>query len=198
MARGVVWTGPGKRVAVASVSAALLLGPLATAASAATLAAPKPLSAKVSALVDQWGDATIDHLAVDATGKYQPTLDPGSLATVTQAIGARALWGQHDVSGKAVTGQGVTVAVLDSGVEPVAGLNEAGKVIQGPDLSLEANSDADRGQDTYGHGTFLAGIIAAQDPVTLDKTGKPTGMTPSQPARHCAWRACSCGEGGYR
>ena len=179
MARGVVWTGPVKRIAFASVSTVMLLGPIASAASAATLAAPKPLSAKVSALVDQWGDATIDHLAVDVTGKYQPSLDPGALSTVTQAIGARAVWGQHDANGKAVTGQGVTVAVLDSGVEPVAGLNGTGKLIQGPDLSLEANSDANRGHDTYGHGTFMAGIIAAQDPVTLDNSGKPTGMTAS-------------------
>jgi serine protease AprX len=179
MARGVVWTGPVKRIAVASVSAALLLGPLATAASAITLGAPKPLTPKVNELLDQWGDSTIDHLAVDLTGKYQPTLDPGSLSTVTQGIGARAVWGQHDAAGNAVTGQGVTVAVLDSGVEPVAGLNGAGKVVEGPDLSLEANSASDQGHDTYGHGTFMAGIIAAEDPVTLDKSGKPTGMSAS-------------------
>ncbi len=176
MARGVVWTGPTKRVAVVAATAGLLLGPLATAATAATLGAPKPLSAKVSALVDQWGDSTIDHLAVDLTGKYQPSLDPGALSTVTQAIGARALWGQHDATGKAVTGQGVTVAVLDSGVQPVAGLNGSGKVIAGPDLSLEANSDLDRGQDTYGHGTFMAGIIAADDTAAAGTAGSLAGI----------------------
>ena len=68
------------------------------------------------------------------------------------------------------------MAVLDSGVEPVAGLNSAGKVIQGPDLSLEANSDTDRGQDTYGHGTFLAGIIAARDTTGTDASGNLTGI----------------------
>ena len=177
MARSVVWTGPIRRIAVASVGAALLLGPLATPAAALTLSLQNPLATTTSVVQDLWGDSLLDQLAVDATGKYQPTLDPGSLSSVTQSIGARAVWNQHDASGKAVTGQGVTVAVLDSGVESVPGLDGTGKVIQGPDLSLEANSDLDRGHDTFGHGTFMAGIIAAQDPVTLDQTGKPTGMT---------------------
>ncbi len=179
MARGVVWTGPGKRWAVAFVSAGLLVGPAAGVASAGQLAPPKKLDGRVLALQDQWGDATSNHLAVDDHGVYQANQDPGSLATVDNATGAKGLWGQHDPSGKAVTGQGVTVAVLDSGVAPVAGLNAAGKVIQGPDLSLEANSDADRGQDTYGHGTFLAGIIAARDTTGTDPTGNLTGIKPT-------------------
>jgi serine protease AprX len=168
-----------KRIAVASLGATLLFGTLATPASALTLSLSNPLGSTTSAVNDLWGDSALDQLAVDLTGKYSPALDPGSLSTITQAIGARSVWGQHDGSGKAVTGQGVTVAVLDSGVEPVQGLDTAGKLIQGPDLSLEANSDADRGHDTYGHGTFMAGIIAAQDPVSLDATGKPVGMSPS-------------------
>jgi serine protease AprX len=128
----------------------------------------------------QWGDSAVDYVALDSHGVNQPQLDPGSLLTVSNAIGARNLWGQHDASGKAVTGQGVTVAVLDSGIEPVAGLNAPGQLIQGPDLSLEANSSLDRGHDTFGHGTHLAGIIAARDDRTTDTSGKPTGLTNTQ------------------
>ena len=166
-----------RRTAAMLVAAVLTGGALAGTAHAGTLSAPKPLPTKIAALQDQWGDATVDHVALDSHGVNQPQLDPGSLLTVGNAIGARNVWGQHDAKGKAVTGQGVTVAVLDSGVEAVAGLNAPGQLVQGPDLSLEANSTLDRGHDTFGHGTHLAGIIAARDDRTTDSSGKPTGLT---------------------
>jgi serine protease AprX len=50
--------------------------------------------------------------------------------------------------------------VIDSGVSPVAGLNSPGKVIYGPDLSLESQAPNLTNLDTYGHGTFMAGLIA--------------------------------------
>src|SRR5664280_1243241 len=108
-----------------------------------------------------WGDPTADGVSKDASGLYQPKQDPGSLFTVDKAIGARKLWGEQDSSGRALTGQGVTVALLDSGVAPVAGLDGAGKVTYGPDLSIEGNGVLTQ-QDTFGHGTFMAGVIAGR------------------------------------
>jgi serine protease AprX len=123
----------------------------------------------------KWGDPVTDASAKDASGRNRPVQDAGSLASVTTAVGARALWNQKDHSGRAITGHGVTVALLDTGIDTaVAGLNAPGKVVRGPDLSLEANSVDRRGRDGYGHGTHLAGIIAARDPVPVDpRTGEP-------------------------
>ncbi|MEM7342002.1 MAG: S8 family serine peptidase [Actinomycetota bacterium] len=56
-------------------------------------------------------------------------------------------------------GAGIDVALIDTGVAPVDGLQGTDKVIHGPDLSMETGSPVAH-LDTYGHGTHLAGIIA--------------------------------------
>ena len=48
--------------------------------------------------------------------------------------------------------------MIDTGVAPVAGLNAADKVINGPDLSFESQTSSTRHLDGYGHGTHLAAI----------------------------------------
>ena len=110
----------------------------------------------------KWGDATADNAAKDAYGRNAAQDDPGSLYTVEKVTGARGVWGRRALlSLKNLTGQGVGVALLDSGVTRVPGLNAPGKVTYGPDLSVEGNGPlAD--QDTFGHGTFMAGIIAGR------------------------------------
>lgn len=109
----------------------------------------------------KWGDASSDAISKDAYGKNHAEKDPGSLHTVRKSIGARGVWGKKDRSGRQLTGQGVGVAVLDSGIAQVAGLDGPGKVTYGPDLSIEANGVLAQ-QDTFGHGTFMAGIIAGR------------------------------------
>ncbi len=58
-------------------------------------------------------------------------------------------------------GSGITVALIDSGVSPVPGLDGASKIINGPDLSLDSQVPALAHLDAYGHGTHMAGIIGA-------------------------------------
>ncbi len=81
------------------------------------------------------------------------------------------------------TSDGVDVALIDSGVVPVPGLDDPSKVINGPDLSFESQSDDFRYLDTYGHGTHMAGIIAGKDagvtnPWTDSRNGEFVGIAP--------------------
>jgi serine protease AprX len=123
----------------------------------------------------KWGDAQADSVAKDAYGDNAASKDPGSLFTIERAVGFRSTWGKKDRSNRNDTGQGVGVALLDSGVAQVPGLNAPGKVVYGPDLSIEGNGVlAD--QDTYGHGTFMAGIIAGR------RASNKSADLPSAPA----------------
>jgi serine protease AprX len=79
------------------------------------------------------------------------------MSRTTAQAGATSWWNAG------FTGKGIDVAVIDTGVAPVAGLNGPGKVINGPDLSLESQASALRYLDTNGHGTFMAGLIAGHD-----------------------------------
>ncbi len=175
---GVVWKGRSRWLVVA-VTGAVGLGPVvAGPASAHGQKAPKGSAKVVSTL---WGDERADQLSQDLARKYDAKQDPGSLFTITGAIGARDVWKVKDARGRAVTGHGVTVAVLDSGVAAVPGLAAAGKIVRGPDLSLEANSGTALADDTFGHGTHMAGIIAAKDAVEVDgRSGEPKAGNASE------------------
>jgi serine protease AprX len=56
-------------------------------------------------------------------------------------------------------GEGVDIALVDSGITPVGPLSAPGKVVDAPDFSSDAG-DPDLGDvDAFGHGTHLAGAI---------------------------------------
>jgi serine protease AprX len=88
---------------------------------------------------------------------YAAAGDVGSMLHTTSIVGANWYWSQG------FTGAGVDVAIIDSGVTPVPGLDQAGKLVHGPDLSFESQAPNLVHLDTFGHGTFMAGLIAGYD-----------------------------------
>jgi serine protease AprX len=85
------------------------------------------------------------------------------MAGVAETTRTFEAWKRSDPSGRKLTGQGVGVALIDSGVSRVPGLDGPGKVVNGPDLSFEAAAPNLAHLDTFGHGTHMAGIIAGRD-----------------------------------
>ena len=88
--------------------------------------------------------------------------DNGSLTNLNKALHTSDLWDKS-------TGTGIGVALIDTGVTPVKGLDN-GNVVNGPDLSLDAGSPNQRFLDEFGHGTHMAGIIAGHDAGLRDRS----------------------------
>lgn len=115
------------------------------------------------AIISVTADTTVESTTAgwqDATnlGDYVPNEWKGSMLHTGYAIGVDQYWS------RGITGEGIGVALIDTGVVPVEGLTLPGKVINAADLSFESQRDEFRHMDTYGHGTHLAGIIAGRDP----------------------------------
>jgi serine protease AprX len=96
------------------------------------------------------------HLMAMVDG-YDPnwSTPAGSWKRNVEAVKAKDVWKAGFL------GQGVDVALIDSGVAPVEGI--ADHLLYGPDLSFESQADNLRNLDTFGHGTHMAGIIAGRD-----------------------------------
>jgi serine protease AprX len=82
-----------------------------------------------------------------------------SSAIVRRAAGAQALLDRGD------DGAGVAIALVDTGVQALPGLDR-GQVVVGPDYSDEARYKELRDRDAFGHGTHLAGTMVGDDPAS--------------------------------
>jgi len=110
---------------------------------ALTPAAVTGLSQSPGILVSPDAPVTLDPLSAVATTTTRAATDV--FHTVTNA---------DPLIAAGDTGAGVTVAVLDTGIAPLPDFGN--RIIGGVDLSGEGNYL----KDSYGHGTFVAGLIA--------------------------------------
>jgi serine protease AprX len=121
-----------------------------------------------------------DCANVPSNDNYDGANDAYSLYNQKLAMGTEAYYNAGDF------GQGIGVALIDTGVAPVAGLDN---VVDGPDLSFESQAQFNENpnpdlayNDAYGHGTHMAGIIAGRDvtaaPYGTDDPTKFSGVAP--------------------
>jgi serine protease AprX len=109
----------------------------------------------------------------DSRVRVQGAASGGVHSVYTKAIKADSAWN------RGITGRGVTVAVLDTGVASVPDL--AGRLVQvrddvtgqtTPCKNLSGELDCN---DRYGHGTFIAGLVAGNG---ASSGGKWKGVAP--------------------
>ena len=80
----------------------------------------------------------------------------------SDAPAVRAASGLGDTAGAPGAGRGVRIAVVDTGVSDTAALNRrSGRLVDAVDTSTTPNSGGFT--DGYGHGTFMASVIAGGD-----------------------------------
>ncbi|MDP9442461.1 MAG: S8 family peptidase, partial [Actinomycetota bacterium] len=119
-----------------------------------------PLIAGVAATMPRSAAAALDgrpgiHVSLDAPVRMQDTEGEEAEGEEREATAAFVgATGATDLAQAGVDGRGVTVAVLDTGIRPLPDFGN--RLVGGVDLSGEN----DPLRDGYGHGTFVAGLVA--------------------------------------
>jgi serine protease AprX len=127
---------------------------VATLAAAATSAA---IMNRAGVTLPQQVGVSPWHASAWTAPDGTPTLP--DLAAVEKVVHAQ------DARSDGARGQGIDVALIDSGVNAVPGLDGPNKLVIGPDLSFDAPSPKVANLDGFGHGTAMASIIAGNDGV---------------------------------
>jgi serine protease AprX len=176
--RVIVQTADGRLTAVVNAAEKLGAHVVSTQASLDTVVVDLPANRLDDLRHVPGVHAATKDMRVHLSSVPSVTGSTGDISNVAEQTGATDYWDNG------FFGQGVDVALLDSGVLPVNGLLTPNKLVIGPDLSRENRSRSLRGLDTFGHGTHMAGIIAGLDagesPTNYPSTGNHfVGMAPA-------------------
>jgi serine protease AprX len=126
----------------------------------------------VDALIPQIAEPLLEALpgitvTPDISVSVQSTTDSTQPHTPSDAFLPET--GATQLASSSDTGQGVTVAVLDTGIDNLPDFS--GRLAGGVDLTNDNNPY----QDSYGHGTFVAGLIAGNG---ASSNGQYSGEAP--------------------
>ncbi|MFN2589033.1 MAG: S8 family serine peptidase [Actinomycetota bacterium] len=127
------------------------------------------VSARVpgAAVEDLEASAAVREVTPDETIVFDGAPDGGTTHRIQKIVRSERLWADG------IDGSGTTVALLDTGI--YAGHPDlAGRVVACADLTHEAGTAA-HCADTFGHGTFMAGLVAGDGTAS---NGKYTGAAP--------------------
>jgi serine protease AprX len=87
-----------------------------------------------------------------------PMYSSSTLSSVTASIGA------DEIHHRGTDGWNVDIALIDSGVNSVKGMDDPDQLVSLDDLSPTKTKDSYKKLDQFGHGTHLAGIMLLNDP----------------------------------
>ncbi len=153
----------GSRLRTVALAAAVVLAGVASTAGAAAAAGPAAPTARYWRLVaGPHGALRAEHFQLTRYARVPAGAEPDSRVSTLDDPNEASQWGLSAGDYKAVwsttVGAGVTVAVVDSGVRATHH-DLAGAVLAGTDF---VQTGGDGTNDANGHGTHVAGIIAAR------------------------------------
>jgi serine protease AprX len=141
--------GPGLSIsAVGQVGGAVTQILSAAGGVEASLTASEVIALRALPGVTLTPDVAVEIASTPARPSAVPAAGSAPADVFPEQSGATALWAKGD------TGAGINVAVLDTGVDPLPDFGS--RILPGVDLTGAGNPEL----DAYGHGTFVAGLIA--------------------------------------
>jgi serine protease AprX len=132
--------------------------------------------AVVSGVAAHVSDAGLSRLMSDANVRVTPDIvlraTSNDFSPATGSADSQLVAMGPDASWSLDAGAGVGVALIDTGVNPTPDLH-GNRLVRGPDFSGEGD-----GVDRFGHGTFMAGLIAGDGTASSNGGVRHVGAAP--------------------